>query len=406
MAAPLVALQLGEIQAILDLADPNDRKYYTSAIKPLDDSEKFDLSPLKLRAFIDNVRSKSELHCWEDVLTVPTVDAAGAAVNMNLLDYYGIVSMIDCTAHATAYMGARVRTAQNAAMLYHFLVGSLTMEAKNTVNIETAQFTIAGTKDGLTFLKTIIMKAQLDTVGTVETLRNAVSGFPVKLTELAGNIIDFHKYVNGIKGALDSYSESYPELISNLFKAYALVEDTEFQTYIMMTRFEYRRMPMNYNASVLMNGIENLYKIRIESGTWNPSIANQVGDTKNTISAMTSSVENTRDKKRKEKYAWKKEVPKNGEATTKSFEGRVYHWCVNHKMWTMHKPEECKGVDFRRDNEKGNNNIVANTATIMPIISTSETPVVPAKKAHIVEEDPELKVREAMFTIGSYSTMD
>jgi hypothetical protein len=283
--------------------------------------------------------------------------------------------MVDCTAHANAYMAARLLTAQNAAMLYHFLVGSLTMEAKNTVNIEAANFTIAGTKEGLTFLKTIISKAQLDTVGTVETLHNAVGGFPTKLTELSGNIIEFHKYVNGIKGALDSYSESYPELLSNFFKAYALVEDTEFQTFIMMTRFEYQRTPLNYDASILMNEVENLFKIRVESGNWNPSIMNLAVGYEDNISAMTSDVEKTRKKNRKEKYTWKKEAPKNGEVTTKTFEGRAYHWCVNHKLWTMHKPEECKGVDFRRYNERGSGNIVANTATISPIISTCKVSV-------------------------------
>jgi hypothetical protein len=82
-----VSLQLGEFQNVLDLTDPDDRKYYISAIKPLDDSEKFDLSPLKLRSFIYNVRSKTELHCWNDVLEVPTMDANGIPIDMNIFTF-------------------------------------------------------------------------------------------------------------------------------------------------------------------------------------------------------------------------------------------------------------------------------------------------------------------------------
>jgi hypothetical protein len=89
-------------------------------------------------------------------------------------------------------MLARDRTAQNAAMLYHFLFASLTQEARNKVNIDPTIFTIQGINDGLCFLRTIIAKAQLDTIGTVETLRNKLGELPVKLVELSGNIMDFH----------------------------------------------------------------------------------------------------------------------------------------------------------------------------------------------------------------------
>jgi hypothetical protein len=68
-------------------------------------------------------------------------------------------------------------------------------------------------------LRTIIAKTQLDTVGTVSTLRSSLGILDVKIVELTANIEAFHLHVNTITNALDSYGEPYPELVLNLFKA-------------------------------------------------------------------------------------------------------------------------------------------------------------------------------------------
>jgi hypothetical protein len=133
--------------------------------------------------------------------------------------------MAACTAHATAYMTARHRTAQNAAMLYHFLFSSFTPEARNKVNVDPTLFTVMNIKDGLCFLRIIITKAQLDTIGTIEILRSNLGELPVKLVGLSGNIIDLHQHVNTLTNAVDSYGQSYLELIINLFKAYKQIKD-------------------------------------------------------------------------------------------------------------------------------------------------------------------------------------
>jgi hypothetical protein len=384
-----VALQLGEVAGPLDLTDANDRKYYMSAIKGLDENEKFNLSPVGLRSFLNSVRRRVELHCWHDVVNVPVVAGVG---NLNILDQYGIVTMIDCTAHANAYYLARMRTAQNAVMLYHFLFSSVTLEAKSKLDIDAQSFTINGNKDGLTFLRAIISRSQLDTIGTVESLRRSIGNLPIKLTEVAGNIIEFHQHVNQVTGTLDSYVQVYPELITNLFVAYSLIEDTEFNTYVMMMKFDYRRAPNAFNVAYLMDGIENLYKIRIETETWKPSISNQGGATSNDISALTTETSQSKNKKREIKYAWKKIPPKAGEAKSKSYENRMYHWCVNHKAWTMHKPEECQGVNYKHDSDDNVGSVTANTTTVLP----------QKDNQGIVETDPQLRVKEAMMTLTDF----
>jgi hypothetical protein len=51
------------------------------------------------------------------------------------------------------------------------------------------------------------------------------------------------------------------------------------------------------------------------------------------------------------KYKWKLKEPKDGEPNTKRVfqdgEKKTYHWCPHHKMWTIHKPEECKKFPIR-----------------------------------------------------------
>jgi len=63
-------------------------------------------------------------------------------------------------------------------------------------------------------------------------------------------------------------------------------------------------------------------------------------------------------KKTKKGQEWKKVAPKSGGPTTIQKNGRTYHWCPNHQAWTYHKPEECKGKEFRKEesgNEKNDN---------------------------------------------------
>jgi hypothetical protein len=402
----MAALNPGGVGAILDFNNNNDLKFYQNAVKGVDESEKYDLSPGKLKSFLDNVKAKVIMFGWMDIVTVPPLAAvAPVGPARSLLDNYGTVTLNECTMHALGYMAAAPlgRPAQNATMLYHFLMASLTPEARSKVNVDPMAYTIGGHEDGLCFLRTIITKAQLDTIGTVETLRASIGKFETKIVELTGNIIDFHQHVNTITNALDSYGQAYPELILNLFKAYNAVEDKEFTTYIMVTRFGYNANPAAYNARTLMDGVENIYKLRVESGTWKPSLVSplneiqalqaqvqalsaQINKNDTPTSEGNSSSRNAKRQAKKEKDAWKAVPPGANEVKTKSFENRTYHWCPNHKMWTMHKPEDCQGINYRPGTGNNASQLQANASTTAPAQN----------------EDPIVRVNEAMSTIVRY----
>jgi hypothetical protein len=160
------------------------------------------------------------------------------------------------------------------------------------------------------------------------------------------------------------------ELILNLFEAYQKVEDKEFSTYIMVTRFGYVAAPNTYEPRTLMSGVENLYKMRVQAGTWQPALEKSPMSELSALSAKV--VEWQKDKKGKgkqkivknEKNAWKFVVPSDGDPKVKEYDGRTYNWCHKHGYWTMHHPSECKLQADGKWNNQASETIVANTTSI------------------------------------------
>jgi hypothetical protein len=62
---------------------------------------------------------------------------------------------------------------------------------------------------------------------------------------------------------------------------------------------------------------------------------------------------------REQKYKWKQIPPKDGESTTKKVlvDGvrKKYYWCVHHKAWTLHSPQECMKSEQNRKKRKSPN---------------------------------------------------
>jgi hypothetical protein len=295
-------------------------------------------------------------------------------------------------------------------MLYNFLFDSLTTEGLNKINIDPTTFTINVEQDGLCFLRAIITKAQMDTIGTVQTLRSAICALPTNIVEMTANIEEFHQHVNTLCNAKDSYGQPYPELIMNLFKAYALINNNNFKTYVLYLCFGYNANPNDYNLRTLMNSVEKAYKLRVEEGTWTPGINEKTDDItalkaeieafKTSISDKSGGGSNRMDSKAwAKKYAWKKIPPSTGEAKTKTFEERVYHWCGKHKSWTMHTEAQCDPT-YCQPNNNGATNVNASERA-------ANTPQ--AMLTNVVNDDTlahQVKVNKAMATLVKYANDD
>jgi len=74
---------------------------------------------------------------------------------------------------------------------------------------------------------------------------------------------------------------------------------------------------------------------------------NTVTITKNDLIALATQLQKIQTLgKQDNKYSWKYKPPKDGEQNVKKIfqdgEKKTYYWCTHHKMWTRHKPSECK----------------------------------------------------------------
>jgi hypothetical protein len=76
----MAAIHPGE-QGILplDFSQNKDMKFYQKAIKGLDEADCYNLTPSKLKGFLDCVRDRVDIYGWNTVVNVPTY-AADAAV--------------------------------------------------------------------------------------------------------------------------------------------------------------------------------------------------------------------------------------------------------------------------------------------------------------------------------------
>ena len=88
---------------------------------------------------------------------------------------------------------------------------------------------------------------------------------------------------------------------------------------------------------------ENKYKSLVRSGEWNAPSKEQkeILALSAKLESFTKKKKSEKQDKRKDRFEWKKEAPKNV-MDTRNKNGKTYHWCTKHNLWTLHKASECK----------------------------------------------------------------
>jgi hypothetical protein len=133
--------------------------------------------------------------------------------------------------------------------------------------------------------------------------------------------------------------------------------DQEFVSYVKRKRQDYDE-GIFVTEDKLMEVAENFYTRKMEDGSWNEPTEDQ-----KRIIALTAQITKSETTVRKDKAKprdnkgkqankngkkeyelpkWKTTPPKGDQPKTKVVDKRTYHWCHKHKMWTMHKPEDCR----------------------------------------------------------------
>jgi uncharacterized protein (UPF0297 family) len=351
--------------AVLDYSQEADRKLFKAAIKGME--TKFELQAGDLQVFLSKVKMHAQIYNFNDILTIDL----GNNVTRNLIDRYGETTMAQVRTDAVTYVNNGSRKTQNSVMLYHYLVDSISENAKSELLASPEVFMVEDANGdmhvaGTTFLKAIIQKAYVDTKATVNSIRHAIARLDHKMEEVNSDIGAFNEYVKSLRNMLRSRGEDTKDIISHIFVGYAAASDQAFVAYMEEKRNQIEDEDVDMDLNEVMQRALNKYNILVQSKRWNAP------DKKDTaIFALKSEIEelkkvkqptngpsggqggsDSRNAKRARKWAWKNVKPGPNDPKEKEFQKKKYYWCPNHEAWTAHKPEECKGKDFYRKRDQ------------------------------------------------------
>jgi hypothetical protein len=281
------------------------------------------------------------MYHWSDVLSVPDDDPNKP--HQNFLTMYGVVIMNECAAWADLYLLARCRAAQNSQMKVHCILDLITTKFKTQLMIEVEKFTIHGYMDGLTLLKLLVSKAQVNTITTVNVLRILIARLPSKMVEVSRKITDFNNHVKDIEFTSALYGQSSVKLLMSVFLAYSEVEDEDFVLHIKVKRDLWAEGKLTLTLSELLSNAENHCKTRVRQEKWKaPKKKDEEIMALNALLLNKQSLKGTeehpkkksfdpRQKEDKEKNHWKYIPPKAKEPTSKMMNNTMWHWCTKHQ---------------------------------------------------------------------------
>jgi hypothetical protein len=175
----------------LDYNTSEGRKIYNTAIAAM--PTQYDLSSDGLQTFLAKVAARAREINWDDIMFVP--DSGVPPVARSLIDSYGAVTLAECQAHAASFVLTQTRKAQDSGMMFMFLQQSLKDEANSLILSSPAEYMVNDQPSGPCFLKVIIGKASVDTISTVNVLRDSISNLVVKMAEFNSKIKLFNNHV-------------------------------------------------------------------------------------------------------------------------------------------------------------------------------------------------------------------
>ena len=245
-------------------------------------------------------------------------------------------------------------------MMFHCLSSSLTADAYAKVVTEDHQYTHQvdnyPVHDGPCFLKVIVDSAYINTRSSSAVIRTNLSNLDKYMESVKdSNIETFNHYVKENVKQLAAAGETTSDLLVNLFKAYRCVKDKAFVAWVANKRSSWYEgtLVLEANGNELMELAESYYKDAIATSEWL-----KLSDDEQKIVALEAEIQDLRKGKKfyrkdtgrpqprktgkQDKWAWKKVPPKSGASNNRQFQKKTYYWCPQHKLWCLHKPEDCR----------------------------------------------------------------
>lgn len=369
-------LTLGDDDTYLNLNDSDDRKFYIECSKAL--PHMFDLNGEHLHGFLDAVENRASdfslLHLFDVYpLGYNSAEETPADEMRNLLSHYGEITLEVVRHNAVNTIQTDTRSAQEEMMLYACLHKSLTQEAANKISYFKDEYYVLCNgrpkQSGTCYLKVIIRESYMDTNATARILRDQLLSLDTLMGTCQSDITQFNEKVHNIIRGLTARGKPVPDFTANLFRAYKAASNASFVDYIKRHE-EHVDDNDDISAAELMKVANNKYRLLVESKEWSQPVDQDaeivaleaaLAKKKANANKRPTTYEGSKGSKKvrfqepnSDKPHWKKVPPQKGEKHTKKVNKKTYHWCHNHKAWTIHSPAECKGVQAKYEPVKGN----------------------------------------------------
>ena len=363
---------------------------YKAATKSLYDGTdyKFDLGGDGLLNLIEGLQERTSATGWQvfDITynvpgaTAPATGGPIPTITKNLLLNYGEISLEQVRDQADRLYTANNRTTQEDYQLYACLSNSITVAAKNTLNLHQADFLIRNERSGICFLRVILREAQIDTRNTNNRLlQQLTAGLPRIMASHGNNIKAFNEEVQSLLKRVTARGCNPGSLVPQLLLAYAEVEEEgSFGRFIERIKDDYSRGREDFTDMQLMAAAQTKYEELVEENQFKGGSKKEdaivsltaqlealetrlqsIGENGSPIDANGNPIKKKKKKKKGDKAVeeWMSVPPKDGESHTKTIIGddKPWYWCPGngaHKArWVRHKPSECKGLKDASESE-------------------------------------------------------
>jgi hypothetical protein len=217
------------------------------------------------------------------------------------------------------------------------------------MELESSKFTINGTKCGILILKVAQVKTRADSQFVINAFRAELCNLGPVMINCGQNVVKFNEHVRSIIAELAARNLSPDDnLYSDIMTGLMECTNESFLTYMRTKQDAHDELPAGYNmaqaAEEIMTLAEAKYRNLCSQLKWKPNV-----DVKHDedIIALKAEIEKLKSGKSKKTYttpAWKAVAPKEGQPKVKTNNGKTYHWCPNHLLWTIHTPGECNKI--------------------------------------------------------------
>jgi len=224
--------------SILDYSTSMGAKIFSKATEPLPTT--FQVNKPNIRILLNELQMRSETYGWKEMLNIDVITSEQTITSIDLLRMHGKCSLNQVLQDSARYINTNSRKRQNNYQLYVCLNNSVDDYTKRLLANEEATYTQHGPPCGVTYLKLLLQRAEVDTRATASYIRKNLTQLDQYMSrEAKNNITKFNKYVNDQLNTLSTRGESSNDILINLLTGYMACSDRKFTEYIEKWKDEY-----------------------------------------------------------------------------------------------------------------------------------------------------------------------